>query len=210
MRLAPHLGWQDEPLAELLAAATGFPVFAANDASLGARAELLFGAGRGKSDLIYLNGGASGIGGGIIAGGVSIGGAGGYAGEFGHIRVNSAVGAYDDPESGSLESEVNRASLLAALGLENADADELEAALLASTDPAVAELVHRQLEFLSTSLRNAVNVLNPEVIVLGGFLASLFARDPEFLEERVGGAGARGIVRPTCRSCGRSSAPTCS
>jgi predicted NBD/HSP70 family sugar kinase len=28
-------------------------------------------------------------------------------------------------------------------------------------------------------------VLNPEVIVLGGFLASLFARDPEFLEERV-------------------------
>ena len=69
--------------------------------------------------------------------------------------------------------------------MRSADADELEAALLTSTDPAVAELVHRQLEFLSTSLRNMVNVLNPEMIVLGGFLAAVFAIDPQFLESRV-------------------------
>ena len=185
VRFAPHLEWVDAPIAQLLSDATGLPVQAANDASLGAMAEKLFGAGRGKSDLIYLNGGASGIGGGIIANGAPIGGAEGYAGEFGHIRVNSSVGAYDDAESGSLESEVSRSALLRALGLVSADGDELEAALLASDDPDVAALVHRQLEFLSTSLRNAVNVLNPQLIVLGGFLGSIFARDPQFLVERV-------------------------
>ena len=185
VRLAPHLGWVDEPVARLLAEATGLPVQAANDASLGAMAERLFGAGRGKSDLVYLNGGASGIGGGIIAGGVQLGGAAGYAGEFGHIRVNSDTPGSSDPEAGSLEAEVNRAALLSALGLTSADADQLESALLASTDPAVSALVHRQLDFLSTSLRNAVNVLNPEVIVLGGFLASLLAFDESYLVRRV-------------------------
>lgn len=185
VRLAPHLGWVDEPVSRMLADATGLPVQAANDASLGAMAERLFGAGRGKSDLVYLNGGASGIGGGIIAGGVQLGGADGYAGEFGHIRVRSDAAGSTDPEAGSLETEVNRAALLAALGLTSADGDQLESALLASTDPAVSALVHRQLDYLSTSLRNAVNVLNPQVIVLGGFLASLLAFDEDYLVRRV-------------------------
>ncbi len=90
VRNAPHLGWRDEPLAEPLAAATGYPVQVANDAALGALAEHEFGAGRGKDHLIYLNGGASGIGGGVISAGVPLGGASGYAGEFGHVRVSSS------------------------------------------------------------------------------------------------------------------------
>ena len=89
VRLAPHLGWVDEPLAQMLTDATGYPVVAANDASLGALAESTFGSGRDVTDLIYLNGGASGIGGGVIAGGVSLAGIAGYAGEFGHTLVNS-------------------------------------------------------------------------------------------------------------------------
>ena len=185
VRLAPHLGWADAPIARLLSEATGLPVQAANDASLGAMAETLFGAARGKTDIVYLNGGASGIGGGIIVGGVQVGGADGYAGEFGHIRVNSDTPGSTNPEVGSLEAEVNRAELLTALGLTSADGDQFESALLASTDPAVSELVHHQLDYLSTSLRNAVNVLNPQLIVLGGFLGSLFAYDEEFLVQRV-------------------------
>lgn len=185
VRFAPHLEWTDEPIAEMLTEATGLPAWAANDASLGAMAEMVFGAGRGLTDLIYLNGGPSGIGGGLIAGGVPIRGAGGFAGEFGHIRVDTSAGGYDDPVAGSLESEVNRSTILGALGLASADADELDAALLASEDPAVTALVHRQLDYLSTSLRNAVNVLNPQMIALGGFLASLFEADPEYLRARV-------------------------
>ena len=89
VRLAPHLGWSDAPIAELLAAVTGYPVVAGNDASLGANAESLFGAGRGVRDLIYLNGGASGIGGGVIVDGAPLRGVEGYAGEFGHTLVTN-------------------------------------------------------------------------------------------------------------------------
>jgi len=178
VRWAPHLQWRDEPVTALLSEATGIPVSTGNDASVGALAEHIYGAGRGISDLIYLNGGASGIGGGIIVNGSPLAGRAGYAGEFGHVRVADGV-------ADSLEDRVNRADLLHALGLAVADADALDAALLASTDPYVADLVHRQLDSLSISLRNAVNVLNPEVIVLGGFLASIFAADPGFLVERV-------------------------
>src|SRR5690606_14177456 len=55
VRLAPHLEWRDEPFAERLGAELGIPVAVANDADLGARAELLFGAGRGTRDLLYVN-----------------------------------------------------------------------------------------------------------------------------------------------------------
>ena len=47
---------------------------------------------------------------------------------------------------------------------------------------AVAEEARRQLAFLAMALRNIVNGLNPQVIVLGGFLATLQAIDPAFLE----------------------------
>src|SRR5215472_4580312 len=77
VRLAPHLGWRDVPLAALLQDALGIPAGAANEASLGASAEWVFGAGRGTRDLLYVNGGPSGIGGGIIAGGVPLLGAAG-------------------------------------------------------------------------------------------------------------------------------------
>ncbi len=41
----------------------------------------------------------------------------------------------------------------------------------------------RQLDFLGVALRNAVNILNPSTIVLGGFLGSLYAVAPERLDE---------------------------
>lgn len=182
VRLAPHLRWVDEPLTELMGDATGYPVSMANDAMLGINAERIFGAGRGISDLIYLNGGASGIGGGIIAGGVTLRGSAGYAGEFGHTLVNSAGPKDAVGLTGSLETEVNRAALLRVLGLASADSDSLERALLCSEHSAVAAEVRRQLEFLSIALCNAVNMLNPRLIILGGFLASLDAAAPGFLQ----------------------------
>ncbi|WP_309713620.1 ROK family protein, partial [Pseudolysinimonas sp.] len=58
VRWAPHLGWREVPFAEMVGSGHfDFPVLADNDASLGAIAEHLFGAGRGVDDLVYLNGG---------------------------------------------------------------------------------------------------------------------------------------------------------
>lgn len=187
VRLAPHLAWVDAPVAMLLAQATGLPCFAANDASLGALAEHIFGAGRDVNDLIYLNGGPSGIGGGVIANGMPLGGVGGYAGEFGHNLVTAPDGPDQSSAGGALEDEVNRGRLLELLGLKSADPVELERELLHSDDPAVRREVSRQLGILSIALRNAINVLNPELVVLGGFLGSIHAVDEELLEQLVAG-----------------------
>jgi predicted NBD/HSP70 family sugar kinase len=181
VRLAPHLGWVDEPFAAELEAATGYPVFAANDANLGALAESTFGAARGVTDLVYLNGGASGIGGGIHSAGRALTGVEGYAGELGHTLVNTGGDLCRCGARGCLETEVRRDRLLTLAGLTDVDSDELEAALVGATSPAIRAEVERQLDFLGIALRNAINLLNPGTIVLGGFLSALFAVAPEHL-----------------------------
>jgi len=189
VRLAPHLEWAEEPFAADLAAATGYPVLAANDASLGANAERLFGAGRGASDLVYLNGGASGIGAGVIVSGAPLTGISGYAGELGHTLVNSAGVRCHCGAIGCLETEVSQSALLRVLGMDAADPEELDRALAAAVaagDAAVIAEADRQIGFLATALRTATNVFDPELIVLGGFLGALHALDPERLPRLVG------------------------
>jgi len=173
VRNAPHLGWIDVPLARLVQSATGFPTVVDNDATLGAIAEHRYGAGRGIDDIVYLNGGASGIGGGLIIHGAPVAGAGGYAGEFGQNRPR--ISADDDRRTadGVLESEVSRTLLLAAVGLETADDEMLDDELSTTDSPSVADEVTRQAHVLASALANAVNVLNPALVVLGGFLATI-------------------------------------
>ena len=182
VRLAPHLGWVDEPFGALLSDATGLPVRTANDAGLGAMAETLFGAGRGVRDLVYLNGGASGIGGGVIVDGHPLRGLGGYAGEFGHTFVHSGGIRCHCGAIGCLETEVRQERLLAILGLPAADADRLDLAIAGSASEALAAEIARQLSFLAIALRNAVNVFNPRLLVLGGFLGSLYEASPDALD----------------------------
>lgn len=185
VRWAPHLEWSDAPLRALVEVATGLPAAVGNDASLGAHAEHLFGAGRGVDDLVYLNGGASGIGGGLIVHGQLVGGTGGYAGEFGQNRPGIASPDDRRAEHGVLEDEVSRARLLEVVGLAVADEPTLAAALAASDVPAVARELARQRRILSTALSNAINVLNPSLVVLGGFLATVAERDLEGLWQAV-------------------------
>lgn len=185
VRNAPHLHWTDSPVRDLVAAATGLPTVVDNDATLGALAEHLYGAARGIDHVVYLNGGASGIGGGLIVHGMVVAGAGGYAGEFGQNRPGIAADADRRAAGGVLEDEVSRSLLLEAVGLGAADEPTLAAALASSDDPAVAAEVARQRGILSTALANAVNVLNPSVVVLGGFLATLAAIDLDGLAATV-------------------------
>jgi predicted NBD/HSP70 family sugar kinase len=178
VRWAPHLGWRDEPLGSLLEEATGIPVLAANDANLGGRAENLFGAAVDATHVLYMNGGPSGIGGGIIVNGELVSGAEGYAGEFGHNRV--AAPPDSDATEGELEASVSQQRLLSVLGLRSASLDELEAALVADERAEVRAEVHRQLGILSVGVRNMINILNPEKVVLGGFLGVLFDLESDY------------------------------
>ena len=184
VRLAPHFGWIDEPFSGPLAEATGLPVFSANDASVGANAERLLGAGVNARNVVYLNGGASGIGGGVIVEGSPLSGASGYAGELGHTLVNSAGRRCHCGAIGCLETEVSQAKLMQVLGL--TDPTGLGAALAANHGVtegigAVLDEIERQRSFLSVALRTIVNVFNPELIVFGGFLGDLYDHDPERL-----------------------------
>ncbi|PJJ55658.1 ROK family protein [Compostimonas suwonensis] len=212
VNLAPHLGWHQEPVSQMLQDALGLPVYAANDAAVGATAESMFGAGKGMKDMIYLNGGASGIGGGVVIDGHLMTGSSGYAGELGHTLVNSQGVACHCGSYGCLETEVSRGPLLAALGLAPNQGDELEQALIdqyadpAATDPAVAEVVDRQLGFLAVALKNAVNLFNPQLIVLGGFLGTLYEVAPERLQSTVVRSammGPREAVQITRAALGR-------
>ena len=191
--LAPHLGWQNEPLAAPLAEALDLPVAAGNDATLASVAESLFGAAVDAGNTVYLNGSASGIGGGIIMAGTPLGGADGYAGELGHTLVSSDGAPCHCGRRGCLETEVSLARLLDALGLERADQDTLDAAMSGPLSPAVSAEVERQLDHLAAALTNFVNIFNPETVVLGGFLGTLFAAGPDRLEHAVGSAAIAGL-----------------
>ena len=181
VRNAPHLHWQDAAIGTMLSEAAGLPTFVGNDANLGVIAEHLFGAARGADDVVYLNGGASGIGGGLIVGGVAVGGAHGYAGEFGQNRPSISALADRQAQQGTLEDEISRGRLLDAVGLASADEATLATALMTSSATAVRDEMARQRRLLATALANAVNVLSPSVVVLGGFLATIANDDPHGL-----------------------------
>lgn len=171
--LAPHLGWRDEPYAARFSDATGYRCLVANDARTALLAEGWFGAGRGREDFVYLNGSASGIGGGIVAGGRAVQGHHGYAGEFGHRVVRPGGTACHCGRAGCLETEVRRDRLLAALGLDDADAEQLTGALVRDRSRTVRAEIDRQICWLAQGLSDVITALDPEAVVLGGFLAAL-------------------------------------
>ncbi|OBF31647.1 sugar kinase [Mycobacterium sp. ACS1612] len=142
VRLAPNLDWHDVALGRMLCAAVELPVFAANDANLGAVAEHIFGGHRDAHHMIYVNGGASGIGAGFVVAGELLEGAAGYAGELGHTYVGGAAPCHCG-RIGCLETEVSQTT---------------------------AKTVAHQAQYLGIALGNAINLLNPNLVVLGGFL----------------------------------------
>lgn len=187
VRLAPHLGWHDEVIGPKLAKRLGVHVAVGNDASLGAQAERIFGAARDEANVLYLNGGASGIGGGIVISGVAYAGSDGYAGEWGQTRPSLPTGHPHAQTDAVLEDVVNRAALLGALGATDLDDEELAVELERSTAPAVADEVAWQRRVLAATLGNAANVLNPSSIVLGGFLAVLNDQDTDAFQTLIRG-----------------------
>lgn len=173
VRLAPNLGWRDVPFAKILAeriSMIGMPVLG-NDADLGALAEHLRGAGVGVEDLVYLSG-EVGVGAGVIVGGRQLEGAGGYAGEIGHMPFLPDGKLCHCGARGCWETEIGAPAIALAIGCPadrvGALGEFLEAVHEAPDD---LRLVGR---YLGRGLAGMVNMLNPRVIVLGGYLRSLF------------------------------------
>jgi len=179
VRLAPHLEWVEIPIVKMMSQATGLPVYADNDASIGCNAEHTFGAGRGYEDMVYLFASTGGIGGGVIIDGHQLRGAAGYGGELGHVRITSS----SDPDysglPGTLESEVRRDEVLDAIKLYAATDDELLLGLTQVKDSKAIKLIQRQIDSLAIAIANFLNIFNPQIVVLGGYLAGLLEFDSD-------------------------------
>lgn len=185
VRHAPHLNWVEAPFGAKLAQLTGLPVFLDNDASLGCMAEYNFGAARGFNDVVYVFAGSGGIGGGAIVNGRQLRGAAGYAGELGHVRIADNKSSDYSGLAGTIESLVKRDDLLEVFMLDIATDYELAAEIYAvrqaQTNRAkqASKLLSRQIEALALGIASFVNIFNPQIVVLAGFLASLFDHDKE-------------------------------
>lgn len=173
VRLAPNLGWRDVPFAKVLSdrmGALGVPVLG-NDADLGALSEHLRGAGVGVEDLVYLSG-EVGVGAGVIVSGHKLEGAGGYAGEIGHMPFIPEGKPCHCGARGCWETEIGAEAIALAIGCPPERVGSLGEYLEAVHDaPDELQLVGRH---LGRGLAGMVNMLNPRVIVLGGYLRSLF------------------------------------
>lgn len=181
VRYAPHLGWVEVPFASMVSQLTGLPVFVDNDASVGCAAERLYGNARGYSDVVYLFAGSGGIGGAVVVGDVKLRGAAGYAGELGHIRISSkAVNDYSGLE-GTLEGLVRREDLVTALELKSVNDDLLLQEMGSAKSARALKLIGSQIDHLAQALGSCVNIFNPQIVILGGFLAGLLGHDQQRL-----------------------------
>lgn len=170
VRSAPNLGWTDAPFAQLLTEAlhTSLRPTVANDADLGAWAEHTRGE---YDDLVFLNGDV-GVGGGVVAAGAPLRGAGGYAGEVGHMTVTPGGRLCRCGSRGCWETEVGSTAIATALGCPDVDPVELGPLLRAMREPPTElSMVGTA---LGTGLASVINVFNPERVVLGGILGDLY------------------------------------
>lgn len=185
IRRAPYLDWTNEPFAEHMGQALGLPTFAGNDGGLAMVSESLYGAGRGVSNLVYLNGFSVGIGGGVMVAGAPLVGEQGYAAELGHTLVSSGKRRCYCGRVGCLETEVNLVRLRAAMGRDEVDVYDLDDVLTNTTDSTLMREADRQIDVLAEAIANFISVFNPEVVLLGGFLGALHAAWPDRLNQAV-------------------------
>ena len=185
VRLAPQLGWVEQPYGSMLSQVTGLPVYVDNDASIGCMAERNFGAARGFSEVVFLFAGSGGIGGGAIVNGMQLRGASGYGGELGHVRIGESNDKDYSGLSGTLESLVRRDDLLQAFKMFAATDEELDQDIRGNKSAKIQKIIENQIDALGNGIASYVNIFNPEVIVLAGFLTSLLAYDEARLLRRI-------------------------
>jgi predicted NBD/HSP70 family sugar kinase len=177
IELAPNLDWRDVALPELLTGCLGIelPVLVGNDADLGALSEHLRGVGRDCDNLIFLNG-RIGVGGGVIVDGRQLRGAGGLAGEFGHMGVDPDGEVCHCGNVGCWETKISEQRLLRLAGHPDAHGPAAVAETLAAADNGDdrAEAAVREVcAWMGRGLGALTNIFNPQLIVIGGTLAAV-------------------------------------
>lgn len=179
----PNLrGWRRVPLRAMLEARLGLPVVLENDANAAALGEWWKGAGQGSRHLLYITW-STGIGGGLVWEGRLYRGASGTAGEIGHIVVDPDGPLCPCGRRGHLEgiaagpAIVRAAREAMARGEPSAlrhlaafTAEEVAAAARAG-DPLSRRVFEHAARMVGLVVGGMLNLLNPEVVVIGGGVA---------------------------------------
>ncbi len=185
VHFAPNLGWTDVQFVDLLADALELPVVVGNDADLGVLAEHLYGAAVGASEVAYV-GGTVGIGGGFLIHGEPLRGVEGYAGEVGHLVVDSEGALCRCGSRGCWETKIGANRLLSSAGrLPGGGLAAVKEVVLAAEngDRKAGCALDDAAYWMGFGLRALARLFNPEVIVLGGTLGQVLdARTDRVLE----------------------------
>ena len=185
----PH--WHNIPLRERLADSLGKPVFLLNDASAAALGEHRMGAGRGLDNLIYITV-STGIGGGLIINGQLYNGTDGCAAEIGHMIILVDGPACKCGQRGCFEAMASGTAIarmaqqhLAAGGksrlaeLTGGKIEGVTAELVAEAgrrnDGLALSVIDEAARYLGIGLANLVNIINPQMIIIGGGVSKMGA-----------------------------------
>ena len=201
---APNLDLVGPGLADDLAdLVPGGDVRVTNDANCAAYAESHHGAARGAAHALYLTG-TVGIGAGIVQDGELVRGGAGFAGEVGHMPVGDSAALCGCGRRGCWEASIGLHAMLAAVGMPELDTPLRTAEAVADravSDPAVRAGLERVGRDLGVGIAMLSSVLDPEVVVLGGYFAPLgeLVLEParRTLDERLASAVQ---VRPELRT----------
>lgn len=169
------------PLAQRLQKKFSLPTFIDNDANNATRGEFLFGAGKGKKNIVMITLG-TGIGGGIIIDGELYGGSNNYAGEVGHTTIvaggkRCSCGNYGCWEAyGSATAMKKSAQSFIEKGVESSlhdfYPDQLNAKVIIDHakhgDKLALDIFNETCQYIGIGLANLVNIFNPDVCIVGG------------------------------------------
>jgi glucokinase len=180
--------WDGFPLKDWISGMLGRPTVIGNDADVAGLAEALFGAGKGLSPIFYVTIG-SGIGGGLIIDGEIYRGSGRGAAEIGHLKVPGLAGSGQTLESVASGWGMQR-TFSELSGIINVPSAAEIAEQAARHDKAAREVLDIALHCLAEALCQAIALLCPRRIVIGGGVSLmgeklLFAPLRKLVAERV-------------------------
>jgi glucokinase len=182
---ASNLGWENVQLKKILESRFNVPVFVNNDANLGTLAEEKIGAGAGAKDVVGIYWG-TGIGGGIVIDGKIVQGSSFTAGEIGHMLVENNGKKCTCGRHGCFESYAAKWALTenvynriqsgeeSVIRFEGKNPREeiLKSSAISeafiSNDKVLKEELLKAVDYFGMGVANLINILNPDVIVVGG------------------------------------------
>ena len=182
---APNLGWKNVALKDTLEKEFGCPTVIANDVDSGTYGEYRFGAGQKARCAVGVFPG-TGIGGACIYEGKILRGKTGSCMEIGHVRVQPGGRVCGCGQRGCLETVASRLAISAEaaaaayrgeaphlLEMAGTDLSSIKSGVLAkavAADPIVERIVRNAAQHLGGAIANVVNLLAPDVVILGGGL----------------------------------------